>query len=120
MNLAGTWEKLATFIDPKPEEVTLPGKYEKACAFRRRAVVPAEWKGKRVRFDYTSIGDGLTGVIVNGRLIRRHHHRFGNRTDLDITPAVKFGAENEFILIGPSFQQPKGEITQVRLKMNAK
>ena len=120
MDLSGTWEKLATFIDPKPEKVTLPGKYEKACAFRRSVVVPAEWKGKRVRFDYTSLGDGLTGVIVNGRLIRRHHHRFGDRTDVDITPAVKFGAENEFVLVGTSSQVPKGEITQVRLKMNEK
>ena len=115
LDLAGTWEKLAGFADAKPEAITLPGKYEKACAFRRRVVVPAEWKGARVRIDFTSEGDCLMGAIVNGRLVRRHHHRFGRRTDLDVTPFVRFGEENEIILVGAEQQSPRGEIKRVRL-----
>jgi len=41
---------------------------------------------------------GLVHVIVNGHYARRHHHRIGSRTSLNITPWIKFGEENEFII----------------------
>ena len=32
---------------------------------------------------------------ANGRYMRRHHHRFGNVTDVDVTSLLRFGEENE-------------------------
>ena len=114
-DLAGEWEALAAADDPSPKKVTLPGRFEQAVALRRRAVVPAEWKGQEVRIDFTSEGDRLLGVIVNGRFVRRHHHRFGTRTDLNVTPLVRFGEENEIILVGSDPSVQRGTVKGVRL-----
>lgn len=115
-DLAGTWEALATPDDANPKKVTLPGRFEKAVALKRSAVVPAAWKGLQVRIDYTSEGDRLLGVIVNGRFVRRHHHHFGTRTDINITPLVKFGEENEIILVGGNNDAQRGTMKSVVLK----
>lgn len=115
-DLSGEWLALATPDDPSPKKVTLPGWFEKVVALKRTAVVPAAWQGLEVRIDFTSEGDRLLGAIVNGRYVRRHHHRFGNHTDLNITPLVKFGAENEIILVGSDSSIHRGTMKNVQLK----
>ena len=84
-------------------------------ALARTFTVPADWKGLRVRIDFTSRGDRLLGAIVNGRYVRRHHHRFGDRTDLDVTPFVRFGEENEIVLVGNGNPTQTGTVESVRL-----
>lgn len=115
LDLAGDWDALTDFTGSATRPVTLPGQYAGALAFRRRVAVPADWKGLRVRIDFTSRGDRLLGAIVNGRYVRRHHHRFGDRTDLDVTPFVRFGEENEIVLVGNGDPTQTGTVESVRL-----
>ena len=115
LDLSGEWDALTDFTGSAVRSVSLPGDYAGVLAFRRRVAVPADWKSLRVRIDFTSRGDRLVGVIVNGRYVRRHHHRFGDRTDLDITPFVRFGDENELILVGNDNPRQKGLVEHVRL-----
>ena len=115
LDLGGTWEALADFTGSRAAPVTLPGEYGPACALRRQVTVPADWKGRRVRIDYTSRNDRLVGVVINGRYIRRHHHRFGDRTWLDITPFIRFGEANELILVGNTAPGQNGIVDFVRL-----
>ena len=57
--------------------------------------VPADWKGKyRVRLYMEGSRDVPKGVRVKDRFMRKHHHNFGNITDIDITDLLEFGAEN--------------------------
>ena len=88
---------------------------EKIAGTDTAVAVPADWKGLRVRIDFTSRGDRLLGAIVNGRYVRRHHHRFGDRTDLDITPFVRFGEENDIVLVGNGSPTQTGTVESVRL-----
>ncbi|MFA6293670.1 MAG: hypothetical protein WC637_17920, partial [Victivallales bacterium] len=76
--------------------------------------LPGNWSGKAARrsviIDKTQSGRNVIlhtegrflGVMINGRWIRRHHHLIGDRMDLNITPWVKFGEENEIELVGDS------------------
>ena len=57
--------------------------------------VPAKWKGKyRVRLYMEGSRDVPKGDKVKDRFMRKHHHNFGNITDIDITDILEFGAEN--------------------------
>ena len=57
--------------------------------------VPSEWRGRyRVRLYMEGVKDVPKGVRVGDRFMRRHHHDFGNITDIDITDLLVFGAEN--------------------------
>jgi len=68
----------------------------------------------RVRLAFTGVGDGSGGVIVNGHYLRRHHHRFGDVTDIDITPWLRFGKENEIILVHVT-ESARFDIRDIRL-----
>jgi hypothetical protein len=57
---------------------------------------------------------GIYGVMVNGHWLMRLHHEVGTYTELNVTPWVRFGEENEIHVVrrdGPG----KGEIKVVRL-----
>ncbi len=41
----------------------------------------------------------LVSVLINGKLVHRHHHMVGARWSLNLTPFVRFGAENEIQLV---------------------
>ena len=118
--LDGAWEVYTHVTDPQPHAATLPGRYENGIALRRTFTPPADLKGRRVDIDFTSRDDFLHGVIVNGKYLRRHHHRHGDRTVLNITPWLKPGEENEIWLVGNEFNnQPRsGNVTDVRLIWN--
>ena len=42
----------------------------------------------------------MRGVIINGRYVAPFHHFLSPEENLNVTPWVKFGQENELILIG--------------------
>lgn len=115
--LDGEWEAFRRTTDPEPHRVTLPGRYEQAVALRRVFDLPAEFAGRRTSIDFTSRGDFLHGVIVNGHYLRRHHHRHGDRTVLDITPWLRPGERNELWLVGNYFADwaRQGDVTDVKL-----
>ena len=110
LDLGGDWQPstdAVSFTAP----VALPGDYE-GLLLRRTAIVPAQQKGNHAVLNVD--GDSqLVGVIVNGRLVRRHHHRFGQQWNLDISPYLKWGAENEFMLV--SAKGAKGQVRNVSL-----
>ena len=57
--------------------------------------VPRKWQGKyRVRLYMEGARDVPRGVRVRDRFMRRHHHNFGNITDIDITGLLRFGEKN--------------------------
>ena len=74
--------------------------------------IPKEWEGKYRVFVHieSKVGDRLRvplGVSgANGRYMRRHHHRFGNVTDVDITALLRFGEENELKAYDPNIREP--------------
>jgi hypothetical protein len=122
LDLSGPWQ--GTDEHGKPASLGLPG----TGAIRaptRRVVLPAEWRGRyRVRLYMEGERSSILGAWVNGRLVRRHHHSFGERCDVDITAMLRFGEENEIILahghdwsgmdLRPD-QVPSWDIREVRL-----
>jgi hypothetical protein len=122
--LSGQWDGLDQ--DGKLAALTLPGKGA-AHAPTRMVAIPEQWRGRyRVRLCLDGARESVLGAWVNGRLVRRHHHGFGGRCDIDITDMLKFGAENEITLAnqgeanaplprtGPP---PTWEISSVRLEL---
>ena len=118
LSLAGEWQVFERMTDVDSHTVTLPGRYDRGVALRREFDLPSDVAGRTVRVDFTSRGDFLHGVVVNGHYVRRHHHRHGDRTILNITPYLKPGAKNEIWLVGNYFGEwaRSGEITDVKLE----
>ena len=58
-------------------------------------------------------GERMLGVIVNGHMIRRYHTLLGNITHLNITPWVKFVADNTLEL----FKSENGRTTVKSLSL---
>jgi hypothetical protein len=63
--------------------------------------VPESWQGQTVMIHALGgqRGPALLCVITNGKMCRRHHHVYGPRLDLNITPYLKFGAPNEVEIV---------------------
>jgi hypothetical protein len=108
VSLAGRWDAQDAAGQPLP--VTFPGE-ARAWAPARQVRIPAEWAGKyQVRLYLEGSPHDSVGVFVNGRLVRRHHHWFGPRGDLDITRFLRFGEENSLVLLhayGQGERDPK-------------
>jgi hypothetical protein len=106
LDLAGEWQATRDCLR-YDRTMTLPGKWD-AKGARRTVVVPTDQSGRTVVLH----AEGRTlGVIINGKWLRRHYHLIGNRLDLNITPYVRPGAENEIELIGDG----KYDLTAVKL-----
>ena len=110
LDLAGEWIPTRDFLrDEAPEKV--PGKYQGLAAIRRTVQIPPDWQG---RIDlYFKGGHALTGALVNGHYLRRHHHALGDATQLNITDLLKEGEnEVEILLEGKS----RTELEKVELR----
>ena len=96
--------------------IPLPGNCEALLA-KRTVAVGQEFAGKNVVV-YIKADPRIVGVLINGRLVRRHHHRFGSETILNITPWVKFGAVNAIELAGWDHSE-KWNVDRVELRFYA-
>lgn len=76
--------------------VHLPGEFQ-ALSLRRTVNVPAGLAGRNAMLEIDASGS-ILGALVNGRWVRRFHHRFGDRTSLNVTPWIQFGGANEIEL----------------------
>ncbi|HEY3397640.1 MAG TPA: hypothetical protein VGM19_08280 [Armatimonadota bacterium] len=97
LDLGGPWKPSVdglTWQDP----INLPGPLGKATMVTRRILVNPPPGQTVMLFTETDGRCNSIGVVVNGQWVRRHHHVFGNRTYLNITPWIKFGQENEFLI----------------------
>ena len=100
VKINGSWRVRKEISSSKSYTITLPSQVKDFyvdCKF----TMPKLKKGAKVimRIDASSL---VTGGILNGSYVRRHHHYFGPITHLDVTQWVKEG-ENELIL-APSMQ----------------
>ena len=76
--------------------------------------VPAEWQGKyRVRLYMEGEKNVPKGVRIHDRFMRKHHHNFGNITDIDITDLLRFGEDNR-IDIGANSPGEQPDKTSVK------
>ncbi len=117
LDLGGLWLTSDNALFKSTHESTFPGPY-KGMMFRRNVEVPLMAEGKNVVLAVDATGP-LTGVLINGKWVRRFHHIIGSRFDLNITPWVKFGQTNEIELVvmtGPA----EGEIRSLRLDFHNK
>ncbi|MHB9026529.1 MAG: type 1 glutamine amidotransferase family protein [Armatimonadota bacterium] len=108
--LAGQWNMTNDGLVYHPKPAALPGPWDGMMARRMVAVDKAQAGRNVILHLETDHSSGITGAIVNGHWLTRHHHDIGARTDMNITPWVKFGADNEIILkrSGPGRTNLKG------------
>lgn len=97
VDLAGPWLASPDGLTWEEKPLALPGPLGKKFAMLKRTVkIAAPATPQTVMFWMDA--PGLVDVIVNGHYVRRHHHRIGSRASLDITPWIKFGEPNEFVI----------------------
>jgi hypothetical protein len=78
--------------------------------------VPEKWKEEyRVRFYMEGTRDVPKGVKIEDRFTRKHHHNFGNITDIDITSLLKYGKENRIDIGANSPAESKDKTTVKKL-----
>ena len=86
----------------------------------RTIYVPKEWQGKYRVFLYMEDAQKKppTGVSANHRFMRKHHHNFGNVTDIDITSILRFGEDN-VLTLGHEMNDTRdyGRLDTVRLDL---
>ena len=99
LSLAGLWEPSADALT-RTVAVHLPGEFTGLMA-RTTVHVPKNWQGQTVVIHALGgqRGPALLYVITNGQMCRRHHHVYGPRLDLNITPYLKFDAPNEIEVV---------------------
>jgi len=92
IDLAGNWDSSTdglTFGAPVP----IPGPFA-GKIIRTRVTIPASHRDQRAVADFKTQGPIHT-IVVNGHLVARHHHNIGDHWELDVTPWIKFGGENQ-------------------------
>jgi hypothetical protein len=96
MDLAGQWEPTKDALNYEAP-VQLPGAWDALMA-RRHVTVPRTASGGSA-YLYMDTGPDIIGVLVNGHFVRRHHHKLGRITHLDITQWLEFGRDNEIEIV---------------------
>lgn len=96
MPLDGAWVASPDYLTPG-HDVSLPGGAD-AKLLTRSFDLPADFAGSQVYVKMTA-GRGITGLLVNGRYVRRHHHALGDTTFLNLTPWLKPGTSNRLDLL---------------------
>ncbi len=97
LSLAGEW---GVSDDPLRFEKTthLPGAYD--GAFVRRSIrIPESAGDRNIVFHVLTEDLNVRGLMVNGRWIQRTNPYMGKTADFNITPYVRLGKENQFILV---------------------
>ena len=112
LDLGGDWSLSKDALHweaPTP----LPGPVPEYRFAKRTFVCPKMETSTQVYVRYEGTRGGWTGVIINGRYLRRSHHNLTDFTHLNITPWVKPDGPNEIIILGDADRGQ--EITSVRL-----
>ncbi len=96
IDLAGEWLPSVDGLN-YTAPVTLPGQF-KTQFLKRTVLIVSKYRGLKAVI--TIDGDpALISVLINGKLVRRHHHMVGQRGSLNLTPFVRFGESNEIELV---------------------
>lgn len=99
LDLAGAWSASPDLLRAAPP-VVLPGSFRGLRLLGRDVDIPAGWRDRQVWISLRHSG-GCNEVVVNGRMVRRHHHGLGPVTELDLTPWLRPGAVNRIELLTP-------------------
>jgi len=92
--------------------IHLPGHWN---ALMARCTVAVDARFKRLNAVLNAETQGnIVGVIINGHLVRRHHHMIGSVWSLNLTPWIRFGAKNQFELVAWGGVS-QGSVQSVRL-----
>jgi hypothetical protein len=114
VDLSGPWE-ISTdglrYALPAPLPGPLVGK-----AARRTVKIDACHASRNVVVHAVAENYALAGVLVNGRFVLRFRHNIGAEINLNITPWVKFGQDNELILVSNG---GKGTLREISLEFHA-
>jgi hypothetical protein len=100
-DLAGPWAISTDNLHFTPPSA-LPGPADNMTAARRVVRIEGDAKGQprqNVVFHAAADNYAIVSVIVNGRCVPRFAHLIGTEVDLNITPFVRPGQDNELILI---------------------
>ena len=113
LDLSGAWDISTDYLHYAPGH--LPGVF-KGTAARRTVRIDAPKTPQNVVVH--ALGDGrfLRGLIINGRFVTAFHHWLSPDENLNITPWVKFGEDNELILLGGG----NGTVKEVSLEFHDK
>ena len=111
-DLAGPWiaSQDVLHFDTK---LTLPGQWDGSIA-RRHILIDPTLAANRNVILHIETDAPIVGVITNGHFVRRHHHMIGTRFDLNITPWIHIGQDNQLELV--TWERPgKGSVQDVSL-----
>jgi hypothetical protein len=98
ISLAGKWRIINKGSE---KEITVPGKFRGQHPYTS-VFIPNEWKNKyKIRLRIEADHNSTIGAWINDHMVRKHHHNFGDGTDIDITFFVKFGKNNDITLMSP-------------------
>jgi len=113
LDLAGAWDISVDNLHYAAGH--LPGVF-KGTAARRMVRINAPQTPQNVVVH--ALGDGrcLRGLIINGRFVTEFHHWLTPEQNLNITPWVKFGQDNELILLGGG----NGTVKEVSIEFHDK
>jgi hypothetical protein len=112
-DLAGPWETATDGLRYAATS-TLPGTGQ--FSNRRTVKIDADQSSRTVVFHALAGSGAVRGIIINGRFVARHHHNIGPEVNLNITPWVKFGQENTFVMMGSD----NVEVKEVSLEFHTK
>jgi hypothetical protein len=96
LDLAGEWTPSKDYLS-SGSAVRLPGAVS-AKLLSRLYDAPAGLAGKEVYLRLKT-SHGITGCLVNGRYVRRHHHALGDTTFLNVTPWLTPGVSNRIEIL---------------------
>jgi hypothetical protein len=96
-DLAGEWESAPDKLRYETP-ILLPGTGGEAT--RRTVKIDAAQANRTVVVHSVTEPGRIFGVIINGHAVVRFHHNIGREINLNITPWVKFGEDNEIVLVG--------------------
>ncbi len=105
--LDGAWRAHAGLLS-EGAEVTLPGSYRGKRMSRSVEVPELDRYAVYLRVK----APGVTGCLVNGRYVRRHHHALGDVTFLNITPWLVSGGGNRIELLSST---GRGDVSEMAL-----
>lgn len=99
LDLAGDWTPTQDYLTPAAAAITLPGPVDKGTKMVTRSIdLPAALASRRLYLRLKT-GHGVSGCLVNGRYVRRHHHCLGDVTFLNITPYLSVGTPNTLSIL---------------------
>jgi len=113
LDLSGNWDISTDYLHYAP--ATLPGSLHGTAARRTFKIDQAE-ASRTVVVHAVSEGRLLHGLIINGRFVSPHHHYLSPEQNLNVTPWIKFGQDNELILLSGG----KGTLKEVSLEFHKK